>query len=354
MENETLLSTITVEQENTFRSGPEMLRLGCAIPLLLIATFGNVMTFIIMRRKSMKSSSPGIYFAAIACTDTLTVYWGLLPFVVYYFSSIDLWTLHPWSCKIVIFMLFSSGDSAIWLLVAVTFDRFIAVRFPMKKSRLCTPRKASITACILPSVAMMKNLHYFFTRGKEVVPDPLLPKEQWMVKNCGFPTPAIAFFEQYIRTWIGFSLYAFIPIISVFILNIFIIQTLWKVSKVAVQSNRQQTARKSNNQLTAMLLSISITFLVLIIPSITVLIIKPYLNLTNGKANMYAYIESVVDCMAYLMHSSNFFLYCLTGPGFRRELSFIFKNRSRRNSREGSEIKITISTLALSADAHTV
>ena len=77
-----------------------------------------------------------------------------------------------------------------------------------------------------------------------------------------------------------------------------------------------------------MLLSVSITFLVLIIPSITVLLIKPYLNLTNEKANMYAYIESVVDCIAYLMHSSNFFLYCLTGSGFRRELVLMFNKRS--------------------------
>ena len=147
MENITFLSTMVPEQENTLTSGPEMLRLGCAIPLLLVATFGNVMSFIIMRRKSMKRSSPGIYFAA--CTDTSTVYWGLVPFVVYYFTSVDLWTLHPWSCKIIIFMLFSSADSAIWLLVAVTVDRFIAVRFPMKKSRLCTPRKAT---CMRPAI----------------------------------------------------------------------------------------------------------------------------------------------------------------------------------------------------------
>ena len=204
MENITFLSTIVAEQENTLRSGPEILRLGCAIPLLLVATFGNVMSFIIMRRKSMKRSSPGIYFAAIACTDTSTVYWGLVPFVVYYFTSVDLWTLHPWSCKIIIFMLFSSADSAIWLLVAVTVDRFIAVRFPMKKSRLSTPRKASITACALPSIAMTKNFHCFFTRGKEVVSDPLLPKDQWVVKNCGFPTPAIEFLSNTSELGLGF------------------------------------------------------------------------------------------------------------------------------------------------------
>ena len=37
----------------------------------------------------------------------------------------------------------------------------------------------------------------------------------------------------------------------------------------------------------------------------------------------YAYVETIVDSMAYLMHSSNFFLYCLTGAGFRRELKLM-------------------------------
>ena len=85
-------------------------------------------------------------------------------------------------------------------------------------------------------------------------------------------------------------------------------------------SSQEERARKSNQQLTAMFLSVSITFLVLIIPSITVILIKPYVVTTDEERESYAYVESIVDCMAYLMHSSNFFLYCVTGAGFRREL----------------------------------
>ena len=75
-----------------------------------------------MTKSSMKTSSPGVYFAAIAYLDSMVVYWGLVPFIIYYFTSVDLWTFHPWSCKIVIFMLFTSADSTIWMLVAVTVD----------------------------------------------------------------------------------------------------------------------------------------------------------------------------------------------------------------------------------------
>ena len=79
-------------------------------------------------------------------------------------------------------------------------------------------------------------------------------------------------------------------------------------AEVKVPTSREERARKSNNQLTAMFLSVSVTFLILITPSITVLLIKPYLKLSEAQASSFAYVESVVDGMAYLMHSSNFFL----------------------------------------------
>ena len=348
-ENITLKGILTANSGES-RSITETIRVSLAIPLVITATWGNVLSFLIMRRKSMKITSPGIYFAAIACMDTMTVYLGLLPFVVYYFSSVDLWTLHPWSCKIVIFMLFTSCDSAVWLILAVTVDRFIAVKYPMNKPQMCTPNRAMIVALALPSIAILKNVHLFYTRGRQVMANPESP-EEWTVNNCGFPSPAIEYFETYIRTWIGFSLYAFIPIFSVLALNVLIIHTVWKVRKISAQSSKGEWIKKSNNQLTAMFLSVSITFLIFVIPSITVLVIKPYLNLNDKQLNRYAYIEAIVDSMAHLMHSSNFFLYCLTGPGFRRELILMFNKRLRRSSLyDRSIINNTLSTVSPSID----
>ena len=125
-DNTTLIETVT-EHSGDFRTKPETLRVSFSILLLTMATIGNGLSFMIMRRKSMKNTSSGVYFSAIACLDTMVVYFGLLPLTIHYFTSVDVLTWHPWSCKILIFMLFSSGDIAIWLLVAVTVDRFIAV-----------------------------------------------------------------------------------------------------------------------------------------------------------------------------------------------------------------------------------
>ena len=215
--------TTPATEKETSHPVPATLRLALAIPLLIMATVGNSLAFAVMRRRSMRNTSPGVYFAAIACADTVTVYWGAVPFLIIYFTSIDLWSYHPWSCRVVIFTLFTSADSAVWLLVAVTVDRFIAVKFPLVRKQMWTPKRAFIVACVLPSIASIKNLHLFFTRGRQVIVDAALPEEEWAVSNCGFPTPEIEFFETYIRSWIAFSLYAVVPIVSVFILIVLII-----------------------------------------------------------------------------------------------------------------------------------
>ncbi len=55
------------------RTGPETLRFALGVPLLVMATVGNGLAFAVMRRRSMRETSPGVYFAAIACADTSTV-----------------------------------------------------------------------------------------------------------------------------------------------------------------------------------------------------------------------------------------------------------------------------------------
>ena len=213
---------------------------------------------------------------------------------------------------------------------------------------MCTKKRAIIVVCVLPIFAILKNVHLFYTRGRQVIPNPDLSEEELTVKYCGFPTPATEFFEIYIRIWIAFSLYAFIPICSVFVLNVLIMYTIWKIRKISSQSSRGQWIKKSNNQMTAMFLSVSFTFLILATPNMIVAVIKPYLKLSYTQSMSYAYIETVIHAMAYLMHSSNFFLYCLTGPGFRRELKLMVNNWFGRNtSRNKAAVSDPVPAVAL-------
>ena len=76
------------------KPGYDKLRLALSLPLLLMATFGNSMAFAVMRRKTMRNTSPGVYFAAIAVADTMTVGKTLMTVCSYFANCSTLWFLN--------------------------------------------------------------------------------------------------------------------------------------------------------------------------------------------------------------------------------------------------------------------
>ena len=313
-----------------------------AIITIIVGCIGNVLSFLIMRGRSMRSTSAGVYFAAIAIADTGTLLTGQIPAVVYYLNNFDIPSSHEWACKWFFFLLFSLGDVAVWLMVAVTVDRFIAVCLPLKRKVLCTPTRALASCLGLAGTAVVKNLHLFWTRGAQDVEQP---DGTLVTIQCGWPRADYEYFGKYIRPWIAFSLYAFIPIASLIVLNSAIAVALWRFSKVkpgmasstggpenSGQQRKAAAERRKTIQLTWMLLTVSVSFLVLVIPSITVLVAKPYVARTSEQLASYAIVEAIADTLVYINHSSNFFLYCLSGPGFRKEAKLLlcrgwFKNQ---------------------------
>ncbi len=92
----------TSHQENDYSASfrkAGSIRAAFAIITILIGSFGNSLTFILMKKKPMKNTSSGIYFGYLAITDTLTVYFGQLLFLVGFFNGIDLIGIHSWSCR---------------------------------------------------------------------------------------------------------------------------------------------------------------------------------------------------------------------------------------------------------------
>ncbi len=53
------------EENQAQRSTSQTIRIAIGLPLIIIATLGNTLSFLVMRRKSMKNTSPGIYFAGV-------------------------------------------------------------------------------------------------------------------------------------------------------------------------------------------------------------------------------------------------------------------------------------------------
>jgi len=222
---------------------------------------------------------------------------------------------------------------SIWLLVAFTFDRFVAVCFPLSKRRVCTWKRAVIASITIVLLSLAKNLHEFWTRGPEYRANGQLRR------ICG-SQKEYSFFLNYVRPWLVFAVVMAIPFILIMVFNCLIVYGLIKATRtrrmsVAVPASRASSATvpttgSSFRQTTFMCLSISFTFLICIAPSIVLLIGKPYWKYRTNMA--YKNAKAISNFLVFINHCINFFLYCVTGQRFRDELKAMWTGVRRRLS----------------------
>ena len=285
--------------------------------IFLVGVFGNILTILVMHRERMRGTATSVYLTLMAVADTAVLVTGMIPEWLIQTRIKDIAEIHQWLCKFERFLFYTSGDVAIWILVAFTCDRCIAVCFPFKKREYCTPRRAYLTCLIILIVAFVKNLHIFWTRG-------VVYKGEEFIENCGKPQPYTSF-EKKIRPWIVMVLVSLGPFIIIFVCNVMIIRQL--LSSRRMRHSTAPVQQRAFTQTTAMCMSTSFAFLILITPSIVLLIGKPYWT-NSAEPNMaYDIAKAVNNQLMFLNHSINFCLYCLTGARFREELVNMFKRR---------------------------
>lgn len=395
------------------KSGPstdEYLWIYVSPIILLLGLCGNILVLLVINRKNLRGTTTCVYLTVLAIFDTLALISGIIPewtnaCGIFQFSSI-----HSFTCQLEKFVFYTASDTAIWILVAFTLDRFVAVCFPLYKRSVCVPKRSKIACVVIFSLAFLKNVHVFWTRGLELskpgaaIASPSIVNSSFpfsslseveAIKSCG-KKYEFKHFESLVRPWIAFATVSVLPFTILAICNSMIIWALARLSKNEVktlgtqtrgggtlsQSNDivnpkhlqesqsiQDTARskhsstisinhnqvsatdagiknlasrsktvvlrkqkstqggQSYKQTTMMCLSASITFLVCVFPSIVMLIGKPYWSHNSDGSNNHVYdvCKAINNQLAYLNHSINFFLYCITGRKFRHELVLLFK-----------------------------
>ncbi|XP_055955440.1 uncharacterized protein LOC130012150 [Patella vulgata] len=80
----------------------------------------------------MLKVSTYFYLASLAIADSLVLYIGLLRIWINELTGIDAMDLTNWLCKLTCVFGYFSSDFSVWLIIAVTVERFIVVCFPFK------------------------------------------------------------------------------------------------------------------------------------------------------------------------------------------------------------------------------
>ena len=276
--------------------------------IVVLGFIGNPLSFVVSRQRA-HTSSPHFYMTVLALWDFSFIVFR----TIYNYRDQMGIVMGQTACKMFHFLFPYTSHCAVWTLVAMTAERYVAIWFPWKMTASLAVKRAKIIAIVVALTSFGLNLHVIWTwsalyRGTKV--------------KCRINNDVKIYFE-----WIDDIFYSFAPFIVIVILNVFIIiglrQKEMKRAHMRQGTNRDSNQNKTQKQITWMLLTVAMSFAVLTGPKcISALVFrhaKPKTATPHDRAvNFLVFV--VFDLLVVLQHCINFYLYFLTGKIFRKEL----------------------------------
>uniref|UniRef100_A0A182JCT0 G-protein coupled receptors family 1 profile domain-containing protein n=1 Tax=Anopheles atroparvus TaxID=41427 RepID=A0A182JCT0_ANOAO len=132
--------------------------------LVLLGSIGNVLSVLVFFKTKLRKLSSSYYLAALGLSDTVFLV-GL--FVTWLdIFQVPVYTREPY-CQLLTYMSGVASFLSVWYVVAFTFERFIVVRYPLKRQSWCTVRRAKTIIACLTLAGSVHSVPYFFYAGPQ-------------------------------------------------------------------------------------------------------------------------------------------------------------------------------------------
>ena len=329
--------------------------------ILVCGVFGNVMIIAICRRADVMSSL-SVYFVTLAGSDLLSLSVNAFNQWMYHTFNIDLMSLNTLACKLVGWLIYVSGVLSAWTLVAMTAQRAVCVLWPHRAHILCSARNSKAIA--LSMTLFIAVLHCHFLYGLNIViffPDIQKPNNNVMTfnnrsstnsnnstvltfgnsedntENTGVCVVVREYEGFFFSVWIWFDLLIF-SVLPWFCLVVSNSVLLWTLNVSIRQAQHSLGSahtdgfdgrKKQASSMTVTLVVVSMAFIVLNLPLSVVQVLGFYHQMAGSldyfyQSDVIAHCFAIATALWQTNSAVNFYLYCLTGSKFRRELKRMF------------------------------
>ncbi|XP_069771767.1 probable G-protein coupled receptor 139 [Narcine bancroftii] len=284
-------------------------------------TANLVVIVILSRGKCGLSKCTARYLAGMAMADLISVVTGVL------FDQIN--NIHHYSpylfitpiCALNIVVRLSVMDSSVWLTVAFTFDRSIAICSQKLRERYCTERTAAVVTLMVPLVTCARYVPCYFAVKPLYVNDRI---PWYCIENTEFVvTPQFRAYRVF-----NSIMTPLLPFCLIILFNTLIISHIIFVNKLRrslrKNSERQKDSEVENRRKSMFLLfALSINFILLWIPFTICFMKWPTQN--------YFYLDKYLNTPSYVLQQCGFMLqflstctntciYTLSQREFRKQL----------------------------------
>ena len=322
-------------------------------PILVpIGLIGNTLSFLVMIKPNNRKLSTCIYMAAISINDNFMMFLALHDNLVFATKVHNPYLIE---CKLSAYFTLLATQNSTFLVLAMTVDKYIAIKWPHKAAVYSTPRRALKTILITCIFVLIYNIpHWYLAK---------------MVRDVCLTYVSDATLTK-VYSWATFVLNAAIPFVLLCSMNCVIVKKVRQSHRMfggtesagqnevqgqdqgqnnVANSKRQNKMKNTENQLIIMLLLVTTLFLILMIPTYIRFL---YTSFVEGDTPArYAFLVFFFQ-LSYKLYNTNsainFFLYCISGHKFRNDLKEILCCSGRASSLTSSKSQTCITELSSS------
>ena len=285
------------------------------LPIIVpIGMIGNLLSFLIMMQRKNRRISCCLYMAALAICDSVALFRKGYEWLIFMFGKPYVQS----ECQILAYLGLGSIQYGMFLIVGMTVDRVIAIKFPLKANIYCTPFRAKLTIFIFLIVSFLFNIPHYVT-SRQIGNPPY---------TCATLSVHLPYIEAY--AWASTVINFFIPFIGLTVMNVIIVSTIRNRAKSLNVNNQEGSGAAkggggdsaADRQLAVMLCLVGFFFIILNMPQCIRLTMFLFMDRWESPYNhaVYIFVFHFSNKTYYTNNGINFFLYCIGGRKFRDSL----------------------------------
>ncbi|XP_048376022.1 sex peptide receptor-like [Stegostoma tigrinum] len=265
------------------------------------------------------------YLVSMAVADLLVIIFDVIFYEIndmyFSYSFLDYTAI----CSLNITMVFTAIDCSVWLTVAFTFDRFIAICCQKLREKYCTERTASRVITTIVALSFVENTPIYFENEHLEMIDNIA----WFcsVKSSLSNLPLwVAYF------FIDVTLTPFAPFILIVLLNAFTIKHIVQSNRVRkklqinVREDYHDPELDNRRKSIILLLAISGCFILLWMATFVHSVCTQFVGIPfmfTDYNDPFAIMEHTGYMLQCLSSCTNTFIYVVAQVKFRKELMAI-------------------------------
>ena len=298
------------------------------IVLLVVGTVGNVTTITVLLRVKLRRVSSTVYLIALAINDLVVLYFGLLR---EWIRKVHKFDLRPnLGCGFHTWIVYTSFAYSSWILVALTTERLVAVKFPVYARNGFSRKSAMIVLSVLLVIISGTNIHLIFAwKNSEYILISNTTNTSISLIKCELTSDSSSHVMDNIWPWVDLCLTSLVPTILIVVGNLIIGISLYVRKRFWKNSRSKDSTYFTGHQrsITKLLALLSVVFLVCTLPASVYLVMVMHYYPIESPETLHKYWLgwAIVSMLMYANNAINFILYCVSGTNFRDELKKMLK-----------------------------